>query len=78
MAEKLSNVPSRSLGRCDMPANHDDEDHGSAGDGFYANCGECKKSLRHDDLIDGKRVRLREQANGQWPLNLCKACDEKG
>jgi len=46
---ELCGVPSLSLGTCDMPAGHDGDMHGSAGDGFYARCGKCRKNLKSGD-----------------------------
>lgn len=38
-------VPSLTLGPCDLPRGHEGEMHGSAGDGFYARCGTCRRPL---------------------------------
>ena len=51
--EEKCGVPSLTLGRCDLERGHDGEMHGSAGDGFYARCCECRKPLVAGDWQPG-------------------------
>jgi len=43
------NIPSMTLGPCDLPRGHEDEMHASIGDGFYARCFACKQNLKPGD-----------------------------